>query len=129
MVRIKIESHQATAGNKLILLVSLGCAVLLGTALLSSAGQGVLFTQQNLLYVALVFYAAAAVLYLGFGIAGRESHVHLATIATGVGLLANTLAAANRWYLAGHPPFSSLYETLLTFTLTLAALTLVVESC
>ncbi|HLY61413.1 MAG TPA: cytochrome c biogenesis protein CcsA [Terriglobia bacterium] len=126
-MRTRIESHPATVGNNLNLLVTLGCAVLLGTAVLASVGRGKLFNQQNLLYVALVFYAAAAVLYLGFGIAGRESHVHFAWLATGVGLLANTLAAANRWYIAGHPPFSSLYETLLTFTLTLAALTLVVE--
>lgn len=127
MTHTKVETHPGTAGNNLVLLVTLGAAVLIGSALLAAVGHGELFTQQNLLYVALVFYAAAAVLYLGFTIAGRESHVHFAWFATGVGLLANTLAAANRWYVAGHPPFSSMYETLLSFTLTLAALTLFVE--
>src|SRR5579863_8328104 len=128
MIRTRVESHPGTAGNNLVVVVSLGCSVLLGTALLASIGRGELFTQQNFLYVALIFYAAAAVLYLGFTIVGRESHVHFAWLATGIGLFANTLAAANRWYVAGHPPFSSMYETLLTFTLTLAALTVLVES-
>ena len=34
---------------------------------------------------------------------------------------------AHRWYEAGHPPFASLYEMLLSFVWTLAALTLVAE--
>ena len=34
---------------------------------------------------------------------------------------------AHRWYEAGHPPFASLYEMLLSFVWTLAALTLIAE--
>ena len=44
-----------------------------------------------------------------------------------MGLIANTAAIAHRWYEAGHPPFSSVYEMLLSFVWTLAVLTLVVE--
>jgi cytochrome c-type biogenesis protein CcsB len=39
----------------------------------------------------------------------------------------NTAAVAHRWSEAGHPPFASLYEMLLSFVWTLAALTLVAE--
>lgn len=128
MEHTRVESHPAATGNNLLLLVGLGVALLLGSGLLAVVGHGEIVSQQNLLYAALIFYAAAAVLYLGFGIAGRESHVHFAWMATALGLIANTVAAANRWYVAGHPPFASMYETLLSFTVTLAALTLVVES-
>ena len=124
----RIETHPAHAGNNLVLLVSLGIALLLGSALLAVAGHGEIITQQNLLYFALIFYTAAAVLYLSFGIAGRGSHAHFAWFATAIGLIANTLAAADRWYISGHPPFATMYETLLSFTVTLAALTLFVES-
>ena len=36
-------------------------------------------------------------------------------------------AVAHRWYEAGHPPFASIYEMLLSFVWTLAALTLIAE--
>jgi cytochrome c-type biogenesis protein CcsB len=44
-----------------------------------------------------------------------------------VGFAANTVAAAHRWYMAGHPPFSTMYEMLLSFVWTLALLTLIAE--
>ena len=50
-----------------------------------------------------------------------------ASLATWLGLLANTAAIAHRWYEAGHAPFSSVYEMLLSFVWTLAVLTLVAE--
>jgi len=42
-------------------------------------------------------------------------------------LIANTLAVGHRWYLAGRPPFASIYEMLLSFVWTVAALTLLTE--
>ncbi len=33
----------------------------------------------------------------------------------------------HRWYEAGHPPFASIYEMLLSFVWTLAVLTLIAE--
>jgi ABC-type transport system involved in cytochrome c biogenesis permease subunit len=128
MMQPRVESHPAATGNNLVILVGLGVAFLLGSGLLAVVGHGELVTEQNLLYVSLIFYAAAAALYMGFGITGRESDVHFAWLATAAGLIANALAAAERWYAAGHPPLASMYETLLSFTVTLAVLTLVVES-
>ena len=50
-----------------------------------------------------------------------------ASVATAIGLVANTLAVAHRWYLSGRPPFASIYEMLLSFVWTVALLTLITE--
>ncbi len=80
-----------------------------------------------MLFVALIFYAGAAALYMGFGVTGIDRYVKFASIATVIGFLANTAAGAHRWYIAGRPPFSNLYEMLLSFVWTVALLTLVAE--
>jgi cytochrome c-type biogenesis protein CcsB len=124
----QIEPPAATGGNALLVLVGLGVAFLLITALLGVAKSGGnLFTESNLLYVALIFYAGAGALYMGFGVTGTAKYVKYASIATAIGFVANTLAVAHRWYLSGRPPFASIYEMLLSFVWTLALLTLVAE--
>jgi cytochrome c-type biogenesis protein CcsB len=80
-----------------------------------------------MLYTALIFYGGAGALYMGFGVTGIERYVKFASISTALGFAANTAAAAHRWYMAGHPPFSTLYEMLLSFVWTVAALTLIAE--
>ncbi len=124
-VESRVQNPQA--GNLLLVLVGLGMVFLLFTAFLSAVKAGELFTEQNLLCAALIFYGAAAALYIGFGILAAQRLARFAALATWAGLLANTLAAGHRWYVAGHPPFSSIYEMLLSFVWTLAALTLFVE--
>jgi cytochrome c-type biogenesis protein CcsB len=89
--------------------------------------SGNLLNESNLLYAALIFYAGAGALYLGFGVSGTDSYVRFASLATWAGLAANTGAVAHRWYEAGHPPFASVYEMLLSFVWTLAVLTLIAE--
>ena len=96
-------------------------------AFLNVVKSGNLLNETNLLFAALIFYAGAGALYLGFGVTGTESYVKYASLSTSLGLIANTAAIAHRWYEAGHPPFSSVYEMLLSFVWTLAVLTLVVE--
>jgi ABC-type transport system involved in cytochrome c biogenesis permease subunit len=126
MARAKAEQHPAT-GTTLVAMEGLSVAFLLLMALLNVAKTGNILTEANLLYAASVFYAGAGVLYLGFGVPGTESHIKFASLATWAGLIANTAAVAHRWYEAGHPPFASLYEMLLSFVWTLAALTLIAE--
>ena len=111
----------------LIVLVGLGIAFLLFMAFLNVVKTGNLLNEENLLYAALLFYAGAGALYLGFGVTGTGSYLKFASLATWVGLIANTGAVAHRWYEAGHPPFASVYEMLLSFVWTLAALTIVAE--
>ena len=127
MARARAEQQQPATGMTLIVLVGLGIAFLLFMAFLNVVKSGNILNEANLLYAALIFYAGAGSLYLGFGVTGTESYIKFASLATWAGLLANTGAVAHRWYEAGHPPFASLYEMLLSFVWTLAALTLVAE--
>jgi len=126
MARAKVEQHPAT-GMTLIVMVGLSIAFLLFIAFLNVVKTGNILSEANLLYAALVFYAGAGALYLGFGITGTDAYVKFASLATWAGLIANTGAVAHRWYEAGHPPFASVYEMLLSFVWTLAALTLIAE--
>jgi len=125
---VRMEEPAETGGNALLVLVGLSVTFLLIVALLGAAKAGAsLFSESNLLYVALIFYAAAGALYMGFGVTGMTRYVKFASTATAIGLVANTLAVAHRWYLSGRPPFASIYEMLLSFVWTVALLTLIAE--
>ena len=126
MARARAE-QQPASGTTLIILVGLSIAFLLFMAFLNVVKSGNLLTEANFLYAALIFYSGAGALYLGFGVTATESYIKFASLATWAGLIANTAAVAHRWYEAGHPPFASLYEMLLSFVWTLAALTLIAE--
>ncbi len=126
--RARIEAAPAPkAGNGLLVAVSLGMLFLLVMMMLGFAKAGPLFTEANMLYLALTFYGGAAALYIGFGVTGADRYVRVASLLTAAGFVANTLAGAHRWYTAGHAPFSNLYEMLLSFVWTVAALTLFAE--
>jgi cytochrome c-type biogenesis protein CcsB len=127
MARARVEQQPAATGTTLIVTVGLGIAFLLFMAFLNVVKTGNLLNESNLLYASLIFYAGAGALYLGFGVTGTDSYVRFASIATWIGLAANTGAVAHRWYEAGHPPFASIYEMLLSFVWTLAVLTLIAE--
>ena len=127
MARARAEQQPAATGSTLIVMVGLGISFLLFMAFLNVVKSGNVVNESNLLFAALIFYAGAGALYLGFGITGTESYVRFASIATWIGLAANTGAVAHRWYEAGHPPFASVYEMLLSFVWTLAVLTLIAE--
>jgi len=126
MAHAKTEQQPAT-GMTLIVLVGLAILFLLFMAFLNVVKSGNILNETNLLFATLIFYAGAGALYLGFGVTGTESYVKFASLATLLGLLANTAAIAHRWYESGHAPFASVYEMLLSFVWTLAVLTLVAE--
>jgi len=127
MARAKAEQQPAATGTTLVVMVGLGVAFLLFMAFLNVVKSGTVLSESNLLYAALIFYAGAGTLYLGFGVTGTPSYIRFASLATWAGLVANTGAVAHRWYEAGHPPFASIYEMLLSFVWTLAVLTLIAE--
>ena len=127
MARARTEQQPAASGTALLVMVGLGIVFLLFMAFLDVVKSGNLLSESNLLYAALIFYAGAGTLYLGFGVTGTPSYIRFASLATWAGLLANTGAVAHRWYEAGHPPFASIYEMLLSFVWTLAVLTLIAE--
>ncbi|HUK87004.1 MAG TPA: cytochrome c biogenesis protein CcsA [Terriglobales bacterium] len=127
MARERVATHPGARGNTLLVLLSLTVITLLFVAFLGNVKGGNLVSEASLLYVTLIFYGAATALYLAFGVTGLERYVRFALGATWLGFLANTLAFAHRWWTAGHPPFSSIYEMLLSFVWTLAALTILAE--
>jgi cytochrome c-type biogenesis protein CcsB len=125
----RARAEQTPAGNVLLVMVGLGMLFLLFTAFLGvmKSHSAPIYGESNMLYMALIFYAGAGALYMAFGVTGIERYVKFASISTAIGFGANTIAAAHRWYLAGHPPFSTLYEMLLSFVWTVALLTLIAE--
>ncbi len=81
-----MEQPAATGGNALLILVGLSVMFLLIVALLGAAkAGGSLFSESNLLYVALIFYAGAGALYMGFGVTGTARYVTFASSATAIG--------------------------------------------
>ncbi len=128
--RMKVEQKAPAAaktGTGLLLAVGLATAFLFFMALLNVAKAGSLFTESNLLFGALIFYSSAAALYIGFGVSGIDRYVQVGSWMLITGWVFNTLAAGHRWYMAGHPPFASVYEMLLSFVWTLAVLTEIAE--
>jgi ABC-type transport system involved in cytochrome c biogenesis permease subunit len=125
----RVEQQRPASGAALLVLVGLGIAFALLVALLAAAKahSGPIYGEANMLYAALVLYAGAATLYMGYGVTGIERYVSAATMLTALGFLANTAAVAHRWSIAGRPPFSNMYEMLLSFVWTLALLTLIAE--
>jgi cytochrome c-type biogenesis protein CcsB len=125
----RVEEQQRASGTVLLVLVGLGIAFALIVALLAFAKShtGPIYGEANMLYASLVLYAGAATLYMGYGVTGIERYVGAATVLTAIGFAANTAAVAHRWSIAGRPPFSNMYEMLLSFVWTLALLTLIAE--
>lgn len=130
MSQAKAEQHPAVArGNALLVAVGLSMAFLLIWSMLNvkTSQAGPIYGESSMLFFSLIFYAGAGALYMGFGVTGIERYVKVASIATTLGFITNTVAAAHRWYIAGRPPFSNMYEMLLSFVWTLALLTLIGE--
>jgi len=121
------DKAKATTGTGFLLIVALAAVFALFMGFLNVVKSGSLLTESNALFGALVFYAAAAALYIGFGVSSAERLAKFASLAMILGWLCNTLAAGHRWYASGHPPFASIYEMLLSFVWTVALLTLVAE--
>jgi cytochrome c-type biogenesis protein CcsB len=129
MSQARVEQQRPASGAVLLVLVGLGIAFALLVALLAAAKAhtGPIYGEANMLYAALVLYTGAATLYMGYGVTGIERYVSAASLLTALGFAANTAAVAHRWSVAGRPPFSNMYEMLLSFVWTLALLTLIAE--
>ena len=85
MARARVEQQPAAPATALVVAVGLGIAFLLFMAFLNVVKSGNLLNESNLLYAALIFYAGAGTLYLGFGITGTPSYIRFASLATWAG--------------------------------------------
>ena len=127
MARAKVENILRTNNTMPLVVVGVATVFFLMLPMLGLVKSGGLLTEPSLLYAALIFFGAATALYIGFGVTGSERYVKFASVAAWLAFLATTVAVGHRWYVGGRPPFSNIYEMLLSFVWTLAALTLVVE--
>ena len=82
MARARVETQPPATGATLVVMVGLGITFLLFMAFLNVVKSGNLLNESNLLFAALIFYAGAGALYLGFGVTGTESYVKFASLAT-----------------------------------------------
>jgi ABC-type transport system involved in cytochrome c biogenesis permease subunit len=127
MARAKVENIERTGNAMPLAVVGVATVFFLMLPMLGLVKSGGFFTESSMLYGALIFFGAATALYIGFGVTGSEQYVRFASVAAWLAFVATTLAVGHRWYVAGRPPFTSIYEMLLSFVWTLAGLTLFVE--
>jgi ABC-type transport system involved in cytochrome c biogenesis permease subunit len=125
--KVQVEERVEKSGIALVVGVGMATVFAIIITLLNVAKQGNIFNETNLLSTSLIFYMGSAALYIAYGVSGLERQVKAASVLCILGLLANTGAAGHRWYVAGHPPFASIYEMLLSFVWTVALLTQLAE--
>lgn len=76
-----------------------------------------LFTTEHYMFTAtFIAYMIAALLYIVYLGFKNENMARVATLATVVGFITNTVFLAVRTVISGHPPFVNGYEFLLSFT-------------
>ncbi len=83
----RARAEQTSTGNALLVMVGLGMLFLLFTAFLGvmKTHSGPIYGESNMLYTALIFYAGASALYMGFGVTGIERYVKFASLSTALG--------------------------------------------
>ncbi len=114
-----------------LLVVSVACLTVLAISVPHLITAGGWFTGaaagQKFLYVALIAYLGASVLY-GSSIAFRQTELSAgAVLLARGGLLLHTLAIGARWASSGHAPLSDIYEMVMVFSWAVVALQTVAE--
>src|ERR1035437_3439617 len=123
-------SRQSTA-SWFLLVVSVACLTVLAISVPHLITAGGWFSGENsgekFLYVALIAYLGASVLY-GASVAFRQAELSAgAVLLSRGGLLLQSIAIGARWVSAGHAPLSSIYEMVLVFSWAVVALQTVAE--
>jgi len=78
--------------------------------------------EQYSFTVTFIAYMVAAILYIVYLGYKNDNLAKLATLATVIGLISNTVLLVARWIISGHPPFINGYEFLVSFTWGIALL-------
>ncbi len=130
VTRTTTESKQGAAGW-ILLVVSVACLTVLGISVPHLITPGGWFSGTNagekFLYVALITYLGASVLY-GFSVAMKQGELaSSAALLARAGLLIHSLAIVARWTSSGHAPLSDIYEMVLVFSWAVVALQTVAE--
>ncbi len=120
------ERTQPSAASWILLVVSVGCLTVLAISVPHLIGAEGWFAGaragEKFLYVALIAYLGASVLY-GSSVALRRADLlQSAVLFARGGLLLHTVAILARWTSSGHPPLSDIYEMVLVFSWAVVAL-------
>ena len=120
------EGVQPSAGSWFLLVVSVMTLTVLAISVPHLIGSEGWFAGaragEKFLYVALIAYLGASVLY-GSSVALRRADLlQGAVLFSRAGLLLHTIAILARWTSSGHAPLSDIYEMVLVFSWAVVAL-------
>src|SRR5271157_3326346 len=112
-----VDEHQTSSvGTWILLTVGVAVLVVMAVSVPHLIGRSGWATGEKFLYLALLGYSGASVLYV-FSLAVRESNLLAGAEALTRGsLLLHTGAIVTRWVTAGHAPLSGIYEMVLVFS-------------
>jgi ABC-type transport system involved in cytochrome c biogenesis permease subunit len=121
------EQRTSSVGTWILLTVSVAMLVVMAVSIPHLIGASGWATGEKLLYLALLGYLGASVLYV-LSLAVRHSNlVAGAEALTRGSLLLHTAAIVTRWATSGHAPLSSIYEMVLVFSWAVVVLQEVAE--
>ena len=120
----RLETHHSAW---LLTILTLAILIVIGFSIPRMVAAPDILSEANFLFFTLLGYLAASTLYVAFAATRSERYYAIATKAALAGFFFHTLAAAHRWYAAGRPPFSNIYEMLLCFGWALVGMDLLVE--
>ena len=121
-----MERSQGSTASWLLLVVSVACLTVLAISVPHLITAGGWFSGaragEKFLYVALIAYLGASVLY-GSSVALRQAQLLAGAVwLSRGGLLLHTVAIGARWASSGHAPLSDIYEMVLVFSWAVVAL-------
>jgi len=110
------EQQTSSVGTWILLAVGVTMLVVMAVSIPHLIGNSGWASGEKFLYLALLGYLGASVLYV-FSLAVRHSNlVAGAEALTRGSLLLHTAAIVTRWATSGHAPLSSIYEMVLVFS-------------
>jgi cytochrome c-type biogenesis protein CcsB len=122
-----VEPDHQSAASWILLVVGVVVLTVMAISVPHLVGREGWLTGEKFLYLALIAYLGAGVLY-GFAAGLGYAQLRAGAVAlTRGGFLLHTTAIAVRWASSGHPPLSSIYEMVLVFSWGVVALQEVVE--
>jgi len=121
------EQRTSSVGTWILLTVSVAMLVVMAVSIPHLIGASGWASGEKFLYLALLGYLGASVLYV-LSLAVRHSNLVAGAEALARGsLLLHTAAIVTRWATSGHAPLSSIYEMVLVFSWAVVVLQEVAE--
>jgi len=121
------ERHPATRASWILLAVAVGVGTVLAVSVPRLIGSAGWMTGEKFLYISLIAYLGASVLYVASLVIHQPGLLAGAVALTRGGFLVHTTAVVVRWAAGGHAPFSNMFEMVLMFSWGVVAMQLLAE--